>query len=233
MKVTSDLQVARPAALREQVVGNLRSAIINGQFTPGARLVERQMCELLGVSRTLVREALRQLEAEGWVRILPYRGPVVVSMTPEEVRDLYEVRSALEGVAAQRAAERATPEQLERLAVAVDVMTRAQKRGDSLRHREQVQVFYQVLREASGNALLCSQLETMSARMAWLRSFTLVRPERAAVAVKEEARLLVALKARDGKRARELCETHMRLAGEAAVAALQARAAQELRITEP
>src|SRR5215469_13320378 len=111
-----DMQVERPAALRDQVVGNLRNAIINGQLAPGARLIERQMCELLGVSRTLVREALRQLEAEGWIRILPNRGPVVISMTPEEVRELYEVRSALEGIAAYRAAERLTPEQLDRMA---------------------------------------------------------------------------------------------------------------------
>ena len=229
MSAPQDLQVERPVALRDQVVGNLRNAIINGQFAPGWRLVERQMWELVGVSRTPVREALRQLEAEGWVRILPYRGPVVISMTPEEVYDLYEVRSALEGIAAQRAAERATADQLERLAAAVDAMTKAQKRGDSVRHRQQVHVFYEVLREASGNAFLRSQLEAMSARMAWLRSFTLVRPERAAVAVKEEARLLAALKAKDGKRARELCEQHLRLAGEAVVTALQARAAQEPR----
>jgi DNA-binding GntR family transcriptional regulator len=224
-----DMQIERPAALRDQVVGNLRNAIINGQFAPGARLVERQMCDLLGVSRTLVREALRQLEAEGWIRILPNRGPVVISMTPEEVRELYEVRSALEGIAAFRAAERVNREQLDRLAATVDAMTKAQSRGDWMRHRQQVQIFYEILREASGNGLLRSQLEAMSARMAWLRGLTLARPERAAVAVKEEARLLAALRARDGKRARELCETHLRTAGEAVVVALQARAAEELR----
>lgn len=228
MSTTYDMQVERLAGLRDQVVGNLRNAIINGQLAPGARLVERQMCELLGVSRTLVREALRQLEAEGWVRILPNRGPVVISMTPEEVRELYEVRSALEGVAAFRAAERVTSEQLDRLAAAVDAMTKAQSRGDWMRHRQQLQVFYEILREASGNALLRAQLEAISARMAWLRGVTLARPERAAVAVKEEARLLAALRAKNGKRARELCEAHLRTAGEAVVVALQARAAQEL-----
>src|SRR5262249_24992130 len=144
--------VERPAALRDQVVSNLRNAIINGQLAPGARLVERQMCELLGVSRTLVREALRQLDAEGWIRILPNRGPVVVRMTPEEVRELYEVRSALEGIAALRAAERITPEQLDRMAEAVDSMTKAQSRGDWMRHRRQLEIFYGILREASGNA---------------------------------------------------------------------------------
>jgi GntR family transcriptional regulator, trigonelline degradation regulator len=228
MSAIHDMLVERPAALRDQVVGNLRNAIINGQFAPGARLVERQMCELLGVSRTLVREALRQLEAEGWVRILPNRGPVVISMTPEEVRELYEVRAALEGIAAFRAAERVTPEQLDRLAAAVDAMTKAQGRGDWMRHRQQLQLYYDILREASGNALLRAQLDAMSARMAWLRGVTLARPERAAIAVKEEARLLAALRARDGKRARELCEAHLRTAGEAVVVALEARATQDL-----
>ena len=229
MSVIHDMQVERPVALRDQVVANLRNAIINGQFAPGARLIERQMCDLLGVSRTLVREALRQLEAEGWIRILPNRGPVVISMTPEEVRELYEVRSALEGIAAFRAAERVTPEQLDRLAAAVEAMKKAQSRGDWMRHRQQLQVFYEIMREASGNTLLRAQLEAMSTRMAWLRGVTLARPERAAAAVKEESRLLAALRARDGKRARELCETHLRTAGDAVVIALQARAAQELR----
>jgi DNA-binding GntR family transcriptional regulator len=229
MSAIHDMLVERPGALRDRVVGNLRNAIINGQFAPGARLVERQMCELLGVSRTLVREALRQLEAEGWVRILPNRGPVVISMTPEEVRELYEVRAALEGIAAFRAAQRMTPEQLDRLAATVDAMTKAQGRGDWMRHRQQLQLYYDILREASGNALLRAQLDAMSARMAWLRGVTLARPERAAVAVKEEARLLAALRARDGKRARELCEAHLRTAGEAVVVALEARATQELR----
>jgi len=229
MSAIHDMLVERPGALRDRVVGNLRNAIINGQFAPGARLVERQMCELLGVSRTLVREALRQLEAEGWVRILPNRGPVVISMTPEEVRELYEVRAALEGIAAFRAAQRMTPEQLDRLAAIDDAMTKAQARGDWMRHRQQLQLYYDILREASGNALLRAQLDAMSARMAWLRGVTLARPERAAVAVKEEARLLAALRARDGKRARELCEAHLRTAGEAVVVALEARATRELR----
>lgn len=229
MITISDMQVERPAALRDRVVGNLRNAIINGQLVPGSRLVERQMCELLGVSRTLVREALRQLEAEGWVRILPNRGPVVISMTPDEVRELYEVRAALEGIAAYRAAERLTPEQLDRLGGAVDAMTKAQSRGDWMRHRQQLQTFYEILREASGNALLRSQLEALSARMAWLRGVTLARPERAAIAVKEETRLLGALRARNAKRARELCEEHLRTAGEAVVDALQAREAELLR----
>jgi DNA-binding GntR family transcriptional regulator len=208
--------------LRDKVVHDLREAIVSGHFTPGRRLVERQMCELLGVSRTLVREALRQLEAEGWVCNLPYRGPIVATMTPQEVRELYEVRAALEGMAALLFVERANPGHLARLTSVVDTMTAAHKRGDQSSHREQVHVFYEILREAAGNTLLRTQLATMSARMAWLRRFTLARPERAEIAVKEEAALLKALKARNGALARQLCEIHMQKAGEAAVAALAA-----------
>jgi DNA-binding GntR family transcriptional regulator len=153
-------------------------------------------------------------------------------MTSEEVRELYEVRSALEGIAAFRAAKRATSEQLDRMSAAVDAMTKAQSRGDWMRHRQQLEIFYGILRDASGNGLLRDQLKALSARMAWLRGITLARPERAAAAVKEEARLLAALRARNGKRARELCETHLQTAGEAVVVALEARADREAREAE-
>jgi len=215
-----DILVERPSSLRDQVVTNLRQAIATRMFAPGERLVERRMCEMLGVSRTLVREALRQLEAEGWVRILPYRGPVVATMTPGEVRELYEVRAALEGMAALRAAERATDDELEQLTEVVRTIKAAQHRGDQIVHREQVHAFYDLMRAAARNATLRTQLDAMSTRMAWLRSLTLASPERATVAVREEELLLAALKARDAEGARRLCEEHMHATGEAAVEAL-------------
>ena len=101
------MSVSRPVGnLRTQVVEKLRQALIDGHFAPGVRLTERELCELLGVSRTLVREALRQLEAEGWVENVPYRGPTVAAISAEEARELYEIRAVLEGWAAQRCAER-------------------------------------------------------------------------------------------------------------------------------
>lgn len=220
MDEQQDISVERPTSLRDQVVANLRQAIVTRMFAPGERLVERRMCEMLGVSRTLVREALRQLEAEGWVRILPFRGPVVATMTPDEVRELYEVRAALEGMAALRAAERATDDELEQLSQVVRAIKAAQRRGDQVAHREQVHNFYDLMRAFSRNTILRKQLDAMSTRMAWLRSLTLASPERATVAVREEMLLLAALKARDAEGARRLCEKHMRATGEAAVDAL-------------
>jgi DNA-binding GntR family transcriptional regulator len=224
---TGDLTVARPTVtLRDQVVTKLRDAITDGHFPPGTRLVERQMCELLGVSRTLVREALRQLEAEGLVQILPYRGPIVARMSAAEVRELYEVRGALEGVAARRCAERASAAQLAHLNECVERMVAAQRRGDAYTHRQQVGEFYDQVREAAGNTVLQNQLTALGSRLAWLRAVSLSRPERASVAVQDEQRLLAALQARDGQLARRLCEETMSRTAEAVVAALAAQDAE-------
>lgn len=205
--------------LRNKTVINLRKSIIDGRFLPGERLIERHMCEYLEVSRTLVREALRQLETEGWIKIIPNKGPRVVNMTATEIRELYEVRAALEGMAALKAAEMASDDQIRQMVKIVDAMADAQSCGNVTIHRQGVHQFYELLRDAAGNKLLKFQLAAMSEKMAWLRGFTLARPERAAIAVQDERRLVDALVERDGPRARLLCETQLRATGEAVVAA--------------
>src|ERR1700743_1459943 len=97
---SSELQIVRKSAtLRLLVEDKLRAAIATGRFKPGQRLVERELCELTGVGRTSIREALRPLEAEGLVTVVPHRGPSVSKMTVEEARHLYAVRGLLEGYA--------------------------------------------------------------------------------------------------------------------------------------
>ena len=216
----TNLAVTRPTTLRDQVVGRLREAITQGDFPPGARLIERHMCELLGVSRTLVREGLRQLEAEGLVQILAYRGPVVARLNASEVRELYEVRAALEGVAARRCAEHASQEQLAEMAKTVKRIVAAQKSGNVQEHSRQVGIFYDQMRDASGNATLHNQLTALGSRLAWLRTVSLSHPERSQIAVEDERRLLVALQKRDGARARQLCEEILAGTAEAVVTAL-------------
>src|SRR5262245_57775375 len=121
------LSVSRPVVtLRTQAVEKLRQAIIDGHLVPGARLTERELCELLGVSRTLVRETLGQLEAEGWVENVPYRGPIVAATSADEARQLYEIRAALEGWAAKHCAEQATDDDLGELSALVDQLATAE-----------------------------------------------------------------------------------------------------------
>src|SRR5277367_656435 len=89
------------APLRRQVLEELRSSIISGRLLPGARLIERELIAMMGVSRTVIREALRQLEAEGLVSNIPNKGPIVRELTIEEAKDLYAIRAVLEGLAAR------------------------------------------------------------------------------------------------------------------------------------
>src|ERR1700730_10311746 len=85
------------APLRDQVLDGLRQAIVEQRLPPGQRLIERELVEQIGVSRTTIREVLRQLTAEGLVTTIPQKGAVVAAPSPEEAADLYEVRAALEG----------------------------------------------------------------------------------------------------------------------------------------
>jgi DNA-binding GntR family transcriptional regulator len=97
-----NFRVNRPAAtLRHSVTESIRQAIALGRLPPGARMPERDLCEMTGVSRTLVREALRQLESEGLVEVIPHKGPVVTIITPEQAVGIYQVREVLEGLAAE------------------------------------------------------------------------------------------------------------------------------------
>lgn len=206
------------------MVSSLRRAISTVRFPPGSKLIERELCDFLGVSRTLVREALRQLEAEGWVHIIPNRGPFVSAMTPDEVLEFYEVRGALEGLAAQLCAERATPTQLRAMKRAVRNIAAAQKRGDPDEQREQAAVFYDILRTAAGNAMLRRQLDALGARVAWLRTIAFSQPQRASISAQEEQVLFDAIEARDGAKARKICERHLKIAAHS-IAGMVARGA--------
>src|ERR1700754_1197613 len=97
-----DFKVPRAASvLRHSVTESIRNAILLGRFKGGERLPERALCEMTGVSRTLVREALRQLESEGLITVLPHRGPVVASLSVKQAEGIYQVRIELEGLACQ------------------------------------------------------------------------------------------------------------------------------------
>jgi DNA-binding GntR family transcriptional regulator len=110
-------------------MSELRAAISAGQYLPGERLVERVLCERYGVSRTVVREALRHLEAEGLVTIVPNRGPVVTVLSYEDAAALFEVRAALEALASEAFADRATSEERDALRKSCDTVAEAFEEG--------------------------------------------------------------------------------------------------------
>jgi DNA-binding GntR family transcriptional regulator len=215
-------RVERVAApLRHSVTESIRYAIAVGRFKVGDRLPERELCEMTGVSRTLVREALRQLESEGLIVVRPHRGPVVARVTAEQAEGIYQVRIELEGLACELFAERATPEQREALNRAFKNLKKSLKDPDPLARLSAKNHFYDCLINGSGNEALGTSLRMLNARVMLLRATSMQAPGRSAESIAELAELLEALNAKDGKRARELAARHVRNAAKAAIALLQ------------
>ena len=201
------VEVQRLAApLRQQVVDALRRAIIEGRLAPGARLVERELTEMMQVSRTVIREALRQLESEGLIAIIPNKGPVVRALTQAEAKDLYQIRAVLEGLAARLFTEHASDGQLKRLAGALEVVVQAYASGDAQQVLETKNRFYEVLFEGAGSETLSSMLNTLHARIWRWRALGLSHPGRSKQRSKESIRNLRAMLAAIRKRDADAAE---------------------------
>lgn len=193
------------APLRQQVVDGLRQEIISGRLAPGARLTERELTALMGVSRTVVREALRQLETEGLVSTIPHKGPVVRALSLDEAKDLYAVRAVLEGFAARLFAERADEIQVQALAAALDRVAQAYEAGDTVGVLDHKNRFYEILVGGAGSDTLSAMLTALHARIWRWRALGLSHPARSPTRSRESIdnlrRVLEAIRRRDGESA--------------------------------
>ena len=205
---------ARPT--RERVLEKLREAILSGRFQPGQRLVERELVELLGVSRTPIREALRKLELEGLVTTVPYRGPVVTRSTLRDAQQLYEVRAALEGQATRLLAARAQTEDVACLERCVQQAEEAVQAGDVRAVLAANNTFHDELARRCGNALLESLIDNLRNRIILLRVESLSLPGRPPQSVAEHREIVERLRAGNPDGAREAMERHILRAWEAA-----------------
>ncbi|MFF9620920.1 GntR family transcriptional regulator [Streptomyces griseosporeus] len=155
-------------AVRERVLAALRQEIIAGRLRPGDRLVERELAERFGVSRVPVREAIRALVAEGFVHFESARRTVVRRLTQADVRELFELREALEVYAAGLAASRATEEELAELRHLLDKAAAATEAGDAETITDVNTRFHDGILAMAGNSLLISVMEPVDGRLRWL-----------------------------------------------------------------
>ncbi|MBV8627853.1 MAG: GntR family transcriptional regulator [Paraburkholderia sp.] len=216
-----DLKIDRNAkTLRELTLDKLRGAIVQGYFRPGTRLVERTLCDELGVSRTVVREVLRHLETEGLVEIVARQGPIVARLDPTQVGEIYELRGLLEANAARACAENATPEVVQQLrAIRADIEDAFEKR-DLPRVVEHTERFYETLFEAANKQVSLTVVKTLNARINRLRALTIAMPGRGGDSNREMNLLLDAIERRDGDAAAEASFAHIRRVSELALSAL-------------
>lgn len=217
-----DFQIPRQAAtLRALVEDKLRTAVLTGYFAPGQRLVERELCELIGVGRTSIREALRQLEAESLITTIPHRGPVVSTIDYEEAEQLYAVRALLEGYAGHEFAEKGSVADMERLSEAVDAFELVANKPDRSELLATKSKFYAVLMDGCGNVFIRQMLMLLCNRINMLRTTSMMQKGRLAHSVAEIREISDAIRARDGERAAAACRHHVEMAARAALAFLR------------
>ena len=206
-----DLMIVRsPAPIRTQVVDSLRQAILSRRFRPGQRLVERELIELTGVSRTSIREALRELAAEGLVTTMPNRGTVVTTLSPKEASELYELRSALEGLAGRLFVKNATEAHRKALKKSLQRIEKSANNGEEILQGKDE--FYSVLFEGAGNESLRSMANSLHARVRVMRAFSLTRPGRSKESVAELWDVVDAITAGDEDGAAQACSRHVEMA---------------------
>ncbi|MDQ1042382.1 GntR family transcriptional regulator [Streptomyces sp. V4I2] len=203
--------VGRVAApLREQVATALREAILDFRLEPGQRLVERELVEKLNVSRTTVREALRELTSEGLIKVVPQKGAVVAVPTLDEARDLYEIRAALESLLVRRFVEKATRSQVHALRVAAERFAEVASE-ESAEPRKVLKArhhFNDILLAGAGSGVLRQLVESVQAKVRVLRVKGMSADH--TEAIQELRDIVTAVRERDADTAAEVSTKHTR-----------------------
>ncbi|SAK72846.1 GntR family transcriptional regulator [Caballeronia hypogeia] len=206
----SSLKVERPnITLRELALEKMRSAILDARFLPGDRLVERPLCEELGVSRTVVREVLRHLETEGLIESQPNQGQIVAILDADTAAEIYEIRALLESEAAMACARYADDDVVAELAKCLDAIQRAFDTHDHHAVRDHTTAFYERMFTGGQKNVAWEIVQSLTARINRLRAMTIASDDRGRQAVQEMRQILGAIRSRNALDARDAARAHV------------------------
>lgn len=207
--------------LRETVCEVLRDAIRRGVLEPGERLMEVQLAEELGISRTPVREAIRKLEQEGYVIMMPRRGTYVSNVSVHDVKEIFEIRSALESLSIVLATMRIEPEELEKLrALLVEIEGHIERKDIDKIVATDVK-FHGLLYQVSRNERLVTIINNLKEQLARFRTLSMSYPGRLKETLEEHRAIVEAIAAGDPDAARDAAERHMEQAEETLLKAMR------------
>ena len=195
--------------LRDVVFNTLRKAILRGELKPGERLMEIQLANKLGVSRTPIREAIRKLELEGLVLMIPRKGAEVAQITEKNMQDVLEVRKALEELSVQLACERITPEQVEEMKMAAEDFRKVLKSGDVTKIAEADVKFHDIIFAATNNQRLITLLNNLREQMYRFRVEYLKQKECYPQLLEEHDKLIALISSGEVEEACELMGCHI------------------------
>lgn len=197
-------------SLHSRVFNQIRNDILNGVYEPGESLIETKLSEELGVSRTPIREALRQLELEGLVQSVPNKGVTVKGISEQDIQDIYTIRMLIEGLAARWAAEKITPRELEELKEAVDLEEFYTKKHDYNHLLKFDTRFHDIIFRASKSMPLMHTLSTFHHYVQKARKASMSSPRRAEEVLDEHKAILQAIMEGDAEKAERLTTEHVR-----------------------
>lgn len=228
MVLMTDLQVS-PRTVQAETVDKLRSAILTGRFKPGARLAEAMLCKLMNVSRTSIREALRRLEGEKLVVIVPNKGPSVADIRWEDAQSIYDLRALLEGEAVSRFATYAGAAEIREMQVALRAFNAAVRDNNAGLRVASTNDFYNVIFRGCDNPIIGEVLQGLNARVNYLRFQSMAQPGRSKFSAVELRRILEAIEDNNPAAARRAAVEHVKSASAAAQAFYEMEAATQAK----
>ncbi|HEY1981005.1 MAG TPA: GntR family transcriptional regulator [Xanthobacteraceae bacterium] len=205
------------APLRNQIIASLRKAIELGFLAPGTRLIEKDLCEQLGVSRTSLREALRELQAQGILEHTSTRGLAVGAISPADAENVYRIRAALEALIVEQFIENADETEIKSLARKAEALKSAYRSGELDQIVVAKRDFYDRICSGADNPVAFDILNHLILRTSSFRARSLLRKPRQQESIKEIEALVRAIQARDVETARRTASEHVHHAAQSAL----------------
>jgi len=203
-------KVERPKTLKENALESLRDAITSNTLKPGDRLVERALCESMGVSRTVVRECIRHLESERLVVGVPNSGFIVALLSNAEVKEIYDIRILLECSAVEVCSQKATPEVIQQLYDLQTMIAKSLSSNDIKTGLNLTKDFYELIFKTAEKHVSWDLVEQLNSRISRLRGVTLSSTGRKTSGPKDLLDIVIALEEKNAVKASEICARHLK-----------------------
>lgn len=204
------MKIIQKKTLHEEIANNLREMIMSGELREGDKIRENELCDLMGISKTPLREALRVLSAEGLIHLIPNRGSFVTTPTFEEIKEMFDVMVALEGVCARTAVEKMSDQDFVKLDNLHRKLEQNFKRKDQKEYIRQNNLYHAFVQELAGNKTLNQIVNGLRQKILLYRFQSLNLPGRFEQSIKEHRSLLAAFRNRDSGKAESLMKSHLK-----------------------
>jgi DNA-binding GntR family transcriptional regulator len=204
------MKIIKKKTLHEEIANNLREMIMSGELMEGDKIKENELCDLMGISKTPLREALRVLSSEGLIRLVPNRGSYVTTPTFEEIKEMFDVMCALEGVCARTAAEKMSDHDFSKLEKLHQKLEKNFKHKDQKEYIQQNNLYHTFVQELAGNKTMNQIVNGLRQKILLYRFQSLNLPGRFEQSIQEHRNLLAAFRDNDPEKAEMLMKSHLK-----------------------